>query len=246
MWWMRCFAAGNNKPDASFVPSGNGKGGKIIGLWNYCTHATGIFAVICIYFFTACSSGPVRVKPSETDGLNRTIETLKAENDQLRKENAALLEKLSAVQQTARQLVVKAPEDPAGVNGGGRARAAIAATTMYREAFHLYHNLSFEESRKMFEGFLNIFPGHHLCGNARYWIGECRFMQKQYEKAGDSFMKVLENYRGSPKSADALLMLGRSFFKLGDDEKAAQCWNSVTRHYPRSRAAGFALRYLGR
>jgi len=123
---------------------------------------------------------------------------------------------------------------------------AVKPKALYREAFYLFQNRKYEESRKTFQHLLEKFPDFYLGENAQYWIGETYFMQQKPKEACEAFETVLAKYKQGKKSADSLFKLGRCYYKLRNYEKSKQSWQSVIKRYPGSRAAARAREFLSK
>ena len=170
---------------------------------------------------------------SRSEVEQRSLMETRRQNELLKRRNASLRDKIESLKYTTRQAVRASTEK-------------AASEILYRRAFYYFHNLNYEGSRKMFTAFLEVFPGHELRGNARYWIGECLYMRKEYLKACDAFLSVMEKHPGSRKCPDSLFKLGLCFRRLGDVDKAVQCWKSVIKRWPKTRAAYLSGKFLAR
>ena len=116
---------------------------------------------------------------------------------------------------------------------------------IYMKGFYLFHNRDYTASRKAFEAYLKL-PSDDFSDNARFWIGECFYMQKKYRQAGASYQRVLSDYSGSNKTPEAMLKLGVCFRHLKDAKKAREIWRALVKQYPESRAAAAARKHLSR
>ncbi len=83
-----------------------------------------------------------------------------------------------------------------------------------------------------------------LMSNAHYWLGMSYYSTKQYDRAAKEFQKTV-TYPKSWKAEDAYLMLGMTYVRLGDKDKARSTWETLTQKYPKSKNATLAQKYLG-
>jgi TolA-binding protein len=86
--------------------------------------------------------------------------------------------------------------------------------------------------------FLRRHPSSALADDAQYLLGEIEFRRRNFSDAIRELKKTLE-YRkhGGDRVADAYFMVGESWFRLGDREKARIEWEALRRAYPKSSAA---------
>lgn len=113
----------------------------------------------------------------------------------------------------------------------------------YKKALQLYLDHQNEEAIRAFSALVRDFPNHRYVSNCHYWIGEAYFALGDYQQAIISFERVL-NYQKSPKLDDALLMLGRSYLKIGDSNQARYYLSRLVSEFPDSEYVEKAKRYL--
>ena len=109
----------------------------------------------------------------------------------------------------------------------------------YNQAYQLLVSKP-AESVPLFRGFLANYPQHELAANAQYWLAEALYAQKDFEGASQEFMKVLKQYKDSPKSSGAALKLGYSFYELQQWEYARRTLEDTVRFFPDSSSAKLA------
>jgi tol-pal system protein YbgF len=95
-----------------------------------------------------------------------------------------------------------------------------------------------------FLAFIDHYPTHSLVANARYWIGEAYYAQRDYRQALTEFQKLVDQSAAGQKSPDALLKVGLCFERLSDARRAQLAWQRVVREYPNSEAAARARSLL--
>lgn len=109
----------------------------------------------------------------------------------------------------------------------------------YNQAYQLLVSKP-AEAAPLFRGFLANYPQHELAANAQYWLAEALYAQKDFEGASQEFMKVLRQYKDSPKSSGAALKLGYSFYELQKWEYARRTLEDTVRFFPDSSSAKLA------
>lgn len=116
----------------------------------------------------------------------------------------------------------------------------------YVKAFGLFSANNYREAIAAFEEFIRINPSNEYAGNARYWIGECYYTQKDYPLALVSFQNVIDKYPNGNKVADAMLKVAFSHISMNEPDKAKLVLESLVRKFPKSPAAAKARERLNR
>ena len=75
-------------------------------------------------------------------------------------------------------------------------------------------------------------------------MGECYYLEGNYEKAILEYEKVIKNHPKGGKNPDAMLKQGLAFQKLGDKQSAKLIFQQVTKKYPKSNQAKIAAAKL--
>ena len=103
----------------------------------------------------------------------------------------------------------------------------------YESALNLFYSHRYQDAVDKFQALMAKFPNHVLVSNCEYWVGECFFYTGNFTRAIVSFDRALAAEQ-SLKKDDALLMIGRSYIELGDDEKAHDALARLLREFPDS------------
>lgn len=112
---------------------------------------------------------------------------------------------------------------------------------VYASAYKDFKDGKYEEARKGFQKYLGQHPaGTDLSDNAQFWIGECYYMEENYEQAILEYEKVIKSYPNADKVPQALLKQGLSFQKLGDKDSAKLLFQQVIKDYPDTNQAKIA------
>ncbi|MDI6739677.1 MAG: tol-pal system protein YbgF, partial [Candidatus Edwardsbacteria bacterium] len=96
-----------------------------------------------------------------------------------------------------------------------------------------------------FREFLKQHPAHSLADNARYWIGECLYAQKQFATALDEFRTTVSDYPGQDKEPAARYKTGLCLMELGRRDEARKAWEELIRRFPKAPEAKLAGSKLG-
>jgi len=112
--------------------------------------------------------------------------------------------------------------------------------SLYAAAYELFKQAKYDKAREGFENFLKLYPDSEFSDNAQFWIGECHYFEKNYEKAIVEYDKVAKNFPEGNKAPYALLKQGLSFMKLGDNASAKLLLQQVVKDYPNTSQARIA------
>lgn len=101
---------------------------------------------------------------------------------------------------------------------------AVADSSSPKELYETAHGYllqrDYAAAEATFEEFLRRYPNDTLAADAQYWMGETLFHQGRYKPAGQAFLKVVQQYRQSPKAPNSLLMLAMTLEQLGQKDCA--------------------------
>lgn len=172
--------------------------------------------------------------------------------DELSSTNKKLSEDLARVREDAdRRIValedriVKLQAAMDELNKRVKEGAAVAATTPAAGA-EVKEDLSYQKGIDAFKagdmvaarGFLGQFvekqPNHELVANARYWIGETFYTEKNYEQAVLEFQEVIKLFPKKEKAPAAMLKQALSFKGLKDVKSSRYVLGKLVQDYPKS------------
>jgi tol-pal system protein YbgF len=192
-----------------------------------------------------------------TDGLRKDLASASARTGKREEEEKVLREKLDnlsfKINFIENFLGIGKNEEPAAAPAekAGKQPPAAPVTeavgkgrtdkeSLYTAAYELFKEAKYEKSREAFENFLKQYPGTEFSDNAQFWVGECYYFEKKYEKAIVEYDKVTKNFPEGNKVPYALLKQGLSFLKLGDKASAKLLLQQVTKDYPNTSQARIA------
>lgn len=159
---------------------------------------------------------------------------MKSKIDELNQQIDGKEREISSLRQTIEQRQETIGQMEAAVETQTRSTQPIGSFSQaYEDALNTFHAKRYSEAIQGFAALLAQFPTHSLASNCQYWIGECYFGMDDYARAVEAFNKVF-GYQRSLKQDDALLMLGRSYVKMGQPENARQSLNRLIKEFPSS------------
>jgi len=152
----------------------------------------------------------------------------------------------SELDQKSRQVdELQAKVDGMGSLPSGKPLADDEFKSRYESARNLFMMKSYGEAISALGTLAASNPTHMLASNCHYWMGECYNAMGNYRKAIDEFQTVM-GYRRSYKFADALIMSGLCYLKMGENATARSKFQELIDRYPDSEYAPRAMRYLGK
>jgi TolA-binding protein len=184
----------------------------------------------------------------DVDRLEKTLESRSSTVDSLR----TILDNRNArLQELETKLVSAKPAaGKSGKSSGKGSRAAISQSrgadagtnSEYEAARSLFEQFKYRDAIAAFSKMLEKDPDNALADNCQYWIGECYFGLKEYQQAVMEFQKVFA-YSMTDKYDDAQLMIGLSYTKSGQKEKAQKEFETFLNNYANSEYVRVARRY---
>jgi len=115
----------------------------------------------------------------------------------------------------------------------------------YRAAYDLYKQGSTYQAQAAFEAFVLAYPRHPYADNAQYWIGECFYDRREYERARVEFLRVINEHPNGNKVPDAMVKVGLCEQRLGRTAEAKRMYDATMLTYPETNAAAVAMKLLG-
>lgn len=120
------------------------------------------------------------------------------------------------------------------IGGTGTLPAPTAAEEkeLYRIAFDLLKQRRYQDAIRGFEDLLARYPNEEFADNARYWLGEANYVERDYEAALTQFQRVAADYPQSPKVPGALLKIGYIHHEKGDWQRARRTLREILDRFP--------------
>ena len=116
----------------------------------------------------------------------------------------------------------------------------------YKTAFDLLKDRRYGEAQKAFRDLLARYPQGQYADNARYWLAESSYSNRDFPSALMEFETLVSQYPQSPKIAGALLKIGYIQFEQQNWPAARAALEGVVKRYPESTEARLAKSRLDR
>ena len=116
----------------------------------------------------------------------------------------------------------------AGYPGGGSPR------DQYDYSFSLLKNRDYTGAAAALKLFLEKNPDDALASNALYWLGETRYVQKNYKESAKIFLDGYKRYPKGAKAPDNLLKLGMSLAQLGETGSSCKTYAKLLSTFPKA------------
>lgn len=204
-----------------------------------------------------CAAGAANDKAgSGNPAVDLLVQTdaLQAELGRLRDRVEVLAHELAGLKRRQRELYddldrrLRAREAGAPAPAAAQAPAPAAdegeAQAAYDAAFELMKQSRYGDAIQAFQAFLERHPASALAADAQYWIGEARYVTRDFEQALAAFQALAARYPDSDKLPDALLKIGYIQLERGEREAGRRTLEDLLRRYPGSPAAVSAERRL--
>lgn len=110
---------------------------------------------------------------------------------------------------------------------------------VYREAFNLLRDGDYGRAADGFREVIDDYPDSEYVDNARYWLAETFYVEREFDEAMEHFQQLVDN-PDSSKHPDALLKAGYIHYEREQWEQARERLEAVREQYPDSTVASLA------
>jgi len=117
---------------------------------------------------------------------------------------------------------------------------------LYRAAFDLLKQRRYQDAIRGFKELLTRYPNDEFADNARYWLGEANYVERNYQAALTQFQRVTADHPLSPKVPGALLKIGYIHDEQGDWQQARGALQGLLDGFPDTTEARLAESRLER
>jgi tol-pal system protein YbgF len=148
----------------------------------------------------------VRALRGQVEQLQHGIESSR---NQQRELYADLDRRIQAVEARGAAAPVAAPG-----SSSGAAPVAEDDASAYKKAFDLLKDGKYTDAGTAFSQFISTYPQSGLLDNAHYWLGESRYVGKDFAAALREFRTVVDRFPDSRKLQDAWLKIGYCQYEL--------------------------------
>ncbi|MCL2076688.1 MAG: tol-pal system protein YbgF [Betaproteobacteria bacterium] len=177
----------------------------------------------------------------EISRLNGEIETLRYENEQLRRRQQDLyldldsrlsrFEGASSVGQSG--MATTSSADPAAEN-----RA-------YENALNQFRASKYREAAAAFTAFIETYPDSDMAPNAQFWLGNAWYAQNRCKEAMEAQFVLLQEWPDSTRAPDAMLVIANCQRDMKNRAAEQRTLQEIVAKYPGSTVADEAKRRLG-
>jgi len=176
-------------------------------------------------------------RSAAVDSLKHIIE---ARNSRLQELETRAVKRPATSRQTSKVASVRRASST--TNTTPPKNSSSGFTSAYQNARTLFERVDYRNAIDAFKGILSSYPEDKEADNCQYWIGECYYGLKEYQQAIIEFQKVFA-YAQTDKHDDAQLMIGLSYTKSGQKEKAQTEFKTFLNNYAGSEYTRVAERY---
>jgi tol-pal system protein YbgF len=124
-----------------------------------------------------------------------------------------------------------------GTPGGSLGSKEATPDTLYLKGLETFKTGDMAGARTLLTQFVEKNVNHELVPNARYWIGETYYGEKNYEQAILEFQEVVKQYPKKEKAPAAMLKQALSFKALKDLKSTQYLLKRLITDYPKSEEA---------
>jgi len=105
----------------------------------------------------------------------------------------------------------------------------VGKPELYKEALNLYRKGEYSAAINLFEKYTKNYKDIWV-EHSYYFMAECYYLKGDYEIAKKKFIEILD--KGKVKKPDTMIMLGNTYYKLGEKDNARIYWQRLIDEYP--------------
>lgn len=202
----------------------------------------------------------IRVLRGEVESQSHNAEVMKKRQRDLYLDGDRRLRDLEQVSRGGDNTAAKLPVEPVKLNKAPptavvekntaappvQAANRVQEKAAYTKAFNFLKEGRYANAIEAFGSFLKAYPSGDYADNARYWLGESKYVSRLYPEAIKEFEQMLRDHPDSPKLADAKLKIGYAYYELERWDKAKVVLKSLVGKHQGSSIARLASKRLDR
>lgn len=188
---------------------------------------------------------------TDGDDVKQRMRRVEAKLDETARRLAELAKGLEAVRLYAGGRVAPSGRPPLSPGPADTASTPSPRPSLISDEQGLYDQASEDMNAKNyplaileFSQLLENFPKSDLADDARYWLGECYYNQRDFARAIESFQRVITDHPNSEKVPAALLKLGYALLEVNDRANGEKRLRALIKDHPDSEEASQARRKL--
>ena len=112
---------------------------------------------------------------------------------------------------------------------------SVSEEETYDTAFDLLKQSRYADAAVAFTQFIQRFPNSELTDDAWYWMGEARFVTREFSQSLGAFQTVINRFMDSPRIPASYLKVGYIQYEYGAYMKARETLNFVLNSFPNHR-----------
>ncbi len=112
---------------------------------------------------------------------------------------------------------------------------SVSEEEAYDAAFDLLKQSFYADAAVAFAQFIQLFPTSELTDDAWYWMGEARFVTREFSQSFGAFQNVINKFMDSPRIPASYLKVGYIQYEYGAYMKARETLNFVVSSFPNHR-----------
>jgi tol-pal system protein YbgF len=201
---------------------------------------------------------PAQNQTSTTDDIQKQMDALKNDNNDLRQKNlkleddvqkltlrlndaeakyAAEKQRADSLEEASKAAMVAAAAQPMSETKKTESMETAVKSEIpmaeYEDALGAFKSKKYTDAAAAFQKMLNERVPDEIADNCHYWIGESKYAAKKYKEALQEFNEVL-TFKKSEKKGDAQFMIAQCYERMGNKEKAKEAFERVVKDYPMS------------
>lgn len=102
---------------------------------------------------------------------------------------------------------------------------------LYNMGLDLVRSDKLDEAIPVLQKYIELYPRTELADNAVYWLGECYYKKRAFQKAINEFKRVLSDYPNGNKVPSALLKMGYAYVEIRQMPQALEALQRILNQY---------------
>ena len=177
----------------------------------------------------------------EIEALSHQLELARHDLDDGRAQTTALADRVERLEKQLATLVPQTAAPPAPPTGpvpdegaGGLAAVVGDPKLAYAHARQLLENGDYPGAATELQAYIDRFGDSPSAPAARYWLGETRFIQKDYQGAATAYLGAIRGWPKTTWAPEAVVKLSQSLLELGKPTDACGALGEFARRYPKA------------
>ncbi len=173
---------------------------------------------------------------ADSQAILQELRGLRSRIDDSATRISALAEQISQLKLQSKALSERTYQTAAG----DETALALAADTIYNEAFMDLVQGNFDLAIEGFTAYIRNYPDTEKADDAQYGIGEAYYNSKRLPQAIAAFTRVINAYPSGDKAASAYFKRAKAELALGEKQNAIEDFRTVLEKFPNAPEAALA------